>query len=183
MNAEIQSERDAFQVLLDYERRSLAHGSGLQPEEVPSGILRGVGYRVGNHRLLSSFEEVVEVVALPPVVPVPGAQDWLLGIVNVRGRLLPAIDLRQFLEGVRGVGQEGQRVIVAQQPGGDVVLVIDELYGQRSFDPGQTVPDDEPPEGRYVHFIRQRYRVGGERWGVFSLERLTHTPEFRQAAA
>lgn len=183
MTAASPSERDAFQILLDYQQRSLAYGSGLAGEVASPAVLRGVGYRVGSRRLLSSFEEVVEVIALPSVLPVPGAQAWLLGIVNLRGRLLPVIDLRQFLEGVHTARQDGQRVIVARQPGGDVVLVIDEIYGQRSFEQSLTVEDEEPPEGRYTHFVSQRYRVGGERWGVFSIDLLVRTPEFRQAAA
>jgi hypothetical protein len=69
--------------------------------------------------------------------PVPGAQPWMLGVANVRGTLLPVVDLKQFLEGERTVLHEGQRVLVVRQPGGDVAVTIDELYGQRSFVDGQ----------------------------------------------
>ena len=38
-------------------------------------------------------------------------------------------------------------------------------------------------DGRYTHFIERAYRVDAHTWGVFSLDRLARTPEFRQAAA
>jgi twitching motility protein PilI len=106
----------------------------------------------------------------------------MLGVANVRGTLLPVVDLKQFLEGERTVMHEGQRVLVVRQGGGNVAVLIDQLYGQRSFNDTQktSVADDD---SRYGHFVKQMYRVGDYDWGVFSMSMLTRTPEFRQAAA
>ena len=179
---------DAFEILLDYERRSLAHVAGLPEQLDAPGLWRGVGYRVGQRRLASGFDEVVEILPLPQVTPVPGAQPWMLGVANIRGNLLPTVDLKQFLEGERTVLHEGQRVLVVRQPGGDVAVAIDELFGQRSFLEEQMLQADELSasplaEGRYAHFVDRAYRQGDQAWGVFSLDRLARTPEFRQAAA
>lgn len=176
-----------FEILLDYERRSLAHVAGL-PEQIDApGLWRGVGYRIGKRRLASAFDEVVEILPMPQVTPVPGAQPWMLGVANIRGNLLPIVDLKQFLEGERTVMHESQRVLVVRQPGGDVAVTIDELFGQRSFVEEQKLPagDGEAlfAEGRYAHFVDRAYRTGGTDWAVFSLDRLARTPEFRQAAA
>lgn len=128
--------RSPFDILEDYERRSLAHATPLPERQFSADIWRGVGYRVGTRRLVSDFREVAEIVPMPPVTPVPGAQPWLLGVGNLRGNLFPVIDLKQFLEGRRTVLQEGQRVLIMRQSGGDVALTIDELYGQRSVRTG-----------------------------------------------
>jgi len=122
-------------------------------------------------------------VPMPPVTPVPCAQPWLLGVGNLRGNLFPVIDLKLFLEGARTVQQEGQRVLIMRQSGGDVALAIDELFGQRSFEPGQQVEAGVLAEGRYAHFVDRAFRADGHDWGVFSLSLLSRTPEFRQAAA
>ena len=107
----------------------------------------------------------------------------MLGVANIRGTLLPVVDLKQFLEGERTVLHERQRVLVMRQPGGDVAVTIDELYGQRSFVDAQGIAADTLSEGRYAHFIDRAYRMNDQDWGVFSFERLARTPEFRQAAA
>jgi twitching motility protein PilI len=177
-----------FEVLADYERRSLAHVVGLPEQLDAPGLWRGVGYRIGARRLASGFDEVREILPLPQVTPVPGAQPWMLGVANVRGNLLPIVDLKQFLEGERTVLHESQRVLLVRQPGGDVAVLIDELYGQRSFTEQQLIAAEQVAieqlaEGRYAHFIDRAYRLGDHPWGVFSLERLARTPEFRQAAA
>lgn len=126
--------RSPFDILEAYERRSLAHAVQLPERQFAQDLWRGVGYRVGQRRLVSDFREVVEIVPMPPVTPVPCAQPWLLGVGNLRGNLFPVVDLKYFLEGTRTVQQEGQRVLIMRQAGGDVALTIDELFGQRSFE-------------------------------------------------
>jgi len=175
--------RSPFDILEAYERRSLAHAVQLPERQFAQDVWRGVGYRVGNQRLVSDFREVVEIVPMPPVTPVPGAQPWLLGVGNLRGNLFPVVDLKYFLEGQRTVQQEGHRVLIMRQTGGDVALSIDELYGQRSFEASQQTDAGAIARGRYAHFVERAFNDGSHDWGVFSLSLLSRTPEFRQAAA
>ena len=108
----------SFDLLQDYEQRSLLHAPG-RPEMIEAaGHWRGVGYRLGKRRFVSSFDEIVEIITLPGVTPVPGANPWMLGVANVRGNLIPVVDLKQFLEGDRTVVHDGQRVLVIRQSGG-----------------------------------------------------------------
>ena len=173
----------AFALLTEYERRSLAHVVGLPEQLDAPGLWRGVGYRIGRRMLASAFDEVIEILPMPPVSAVPGAQPWMLGVANIRGSLLPIVDLKQFLEGERTVINENQRVLLVRQPGGDVAVTIDELFGQRTFLEEDEVSADRVAEGRYAHFVDRAYAHANATWGVFSLDRLGRTPEFRHAAA
>lgn len=171
----------SFDLLQDYEQRSLVHAPG-RPEMIEAaGHWRGVGYRLGKRRFVSSFDEIVEIITLPGVTPVPGANPWMLGVANVRGNLIPVVDLKQFLEGDRTVVHDGQRVLVIRQAGGNVAVLIDELYGQRTFNDTHRVELEEQYEGRYSNFVGQIYQLNDSQWGVFNMSLLTRTPEFRQA--
>ena len=120
----------------------------------------------------------------------PGAQPWLLGVANVRGNLLPIVDLKQFLEGERTVLHESQRVLLVRQPGGDVAVLIDELYGQRSFNEQQQVEPMPKPQRRSTR-RQAATRISSTgptasttiRGASSAWTRLARTPEFRQAAA
>ena len=173
----------AFARLHEYQTLSLAHVPGLPEESDVPGHWRGVGFGLGGRRLVTAFDEVVEIMRMPQITHVPGTQPWMLGVANVRGTLLPVVDLKQFLEGERTAMHEGQRVLVVRQSGGNVAVLIDQLYGQRSFNDSQKMPTAADRESRYGYFIKQVYRVGDNDWGVFSMSMLTRTPEFRQAAA
>lgn len=174
--------RPAMEQLAEYERLSLAHVAGTPQQSDAPGHWRGIGFRLGTRRLAAAFDEVVEILSMPQVTHVPGAQPWMLGVANVRGTLLPVVDLKQFLEGERTVIHEAQRILVVRQSGGNVAVLIDELFGQRSFNDAQIVSVADET-GRYGYFVKQMYRVDDFDWGVFSMSTLTRTPEFRQAAA
>jgi twitching motility protein PilI len=172
-----------FDVLADYEQRSLAHQPGTPEQIDAAGLWRGVGYRIGNHYLASMFGEVVEIITLPAITPVPGGQSWLLGVSNVRGSLLPVVDLKQYLEGERSVLHASQRALVLRQSGGNVAILIDELLGQRHFTDDDRCEAEAVAEGRYGEFVKQAYRWGDIVFGVLSVALLTRAPDFRQAAA
>ncbi len=88
----------------------------------------------------------------------------MLGVANVRGNLLPIVDLKQFLEGERTVLHESQRMLLVRQPGGDVAVLIDELLRpaqlqRAAADPRRPVGRGAVAEGRYAHFIDRAYRL------------------------
>jgi twitching motility protein PilI len=172
-----------FEVLLDYERRSLAHVAGM-PEQLESpGLWRGIGFRLGDVYLVSSISEVTEILRVPTVTPVPGTKAWLLGIANVRGNLLPLVHLRGLLEGERYKHADTARVLSIKQGGTSVGLIVDEVLGQRSF-----VDENKHESRTYLDspvnmLIEHEYSSGTTNWGVFSMTNLVKDPEFLQAAA
>ena len=173
-----------FARLQDYERRSIAHVAAAPEVSEEPGHWRAVAYRLGQHLLVSAVDQVIEITGIPPMTPVPRSQPWLLGVANSRGNLLPIVDLKLFIFGERTLIHDGQRMLVVQQPGGMVAVVVDELFGQRFFNDSQRVDGpDAFRDGRLGHFVAKAYAAAGKIWGVFDMDLLTRTPEFRQAAA
>jgi twitching motility protein PilI len=172
-----------FEVLADYERRSLAHVAGL-PEQIEApGLWRGIGFRVGIRHFVSVIAEVNEILTLPVLTPVPGTRSWLLGVANVRGNLVPVIDLRDFIEGDRSIPTEASRVLVVRQHGGSDGLLIDEVLGQRSFSDEQRADAIGEADERYRHFVGENLQLGDVLWGLFSMAALVRAAEFQQGSA
>ena len=161
-----------FEVLAEYERRSLAHAAGV-PEQIEAlGLWRGIGFRIDDRYFVSSIAEVNEILTMPAVTVVPGARSWLLGIANVRGNLVPAIDLRDFTGGGRSPTGDTTRLLLIRQHGGSAGLLVDEVLGQRSFS-----------EQQLSTTIGESIQLGDVLWGLFSMAALTRSAEFQQAAA
>lgn len=172
-----------FLVLADYEQRSLAHVAGL-PEQIDApGLWRGIAFRVAGKLMVSSIAEVNEILTYPTLTFVPGTRPWLLGVANVRGNLVPVIDLRGFVEGEKNTHNERSRVLVVKQQGGNVGLLVDEVLGQRSFvDENEVVGAVEEDE-RYRRYVPKQFDLGGVRYLNFSVHALVRDREFVQAAA
>ncbi|MGA8277767.1 MAG: chemotaxis protein CheW [Rhodanobacteraceae bacterium] len=183
MSTGVEQKLTPFDVLAAYERQSLAHVAGV-PERVETGVVwRGIGFRIGTRHLLSSIAEVNEILSLPELTPVPGTRPWLLGIGNVRGNLLPVVDLRGFIEGDLTSLTDNSRMLVVRDRADGCGLLIDEVLGQRSFseeERGRAIGEDDP---RYARFIGERLQLGGVDWGLFSMAALLRSTDFQQAAA
>ena len=154
----------------------------------------GVALRLAGEYFLVAREETREVLGLPPVMTrVPGAKPWLRGLANVRGQLLPIIDLRQFLgSGVTPTTRNTRLVVVNHRelPAG---LMVDEVLGFRRF-PEADFSGNAPPTivrcERYLAgaFRRDETRAGEaaggpEHWPVLSLRSLVESQPFQDAAA
>ncbi len=171
-----------FKVLFDYERLSLDHAANLPEQLEAAGIWRGIGFRIGEHRLAGNIADINEIMTVPSVTLIPGARPWLLGLANVRGNLVTLVDLRGFLDGHRTPINERSRVLVVRHAGSLVGLLVDELFGQKNFPDEQKVDREIDEASGIRQFVIQSYLQGEQVWSVFSLAGLIRAPEFSQAA-
>ena len=84
-----------------------------------------VRFRVADEAYAVSVLNVLEVANLGDVTPVPGAPIQILGVRNLRGKILPVIDLAALLGTRRS--QPAGRLLVAESEGRQAGLAIDEV--------------------------------------------------------
>ena len=172
-----------FELLQEIERRSRAvhadGGSGATPAEWV-----GVGFRIGEEQFLASREQVREVLMLPDATTrVPGANRWLLGIANLRGHLLPLIDVKLLLGSGRTTLRRTTRVISINHREVPAGLVVDEVLGFRRFMDHEFANEAAETIVRCDRFLGGTYQRGDESWPVFNLFDLVESNMFLQAAA
>ncbi len=123
---------DPYRLLLEMERRARQARLGPGEDGAPDLEWNGIAFRVGDLRLLTPREEIMEVLMPPEVTRVPGAQPWLRGITQLRGQLIPLTDLRAYLfDAPVPPGLSGTRVLVASHRQIPAGLIVDEVYGFR----------------------------------------------------
>ncbi len=173
---------DPFDLLLDLEKRCRANASRLPAAGDVEDKWVGVGFRVGEDKLIADMKEVGEILDVPEFTRVPGVKSWVVGIANVRGSLLPIMDLKGYVLGA-DMQQRGRgRLIVINYQGFDTGLLVDEVYGMRHF-----FDEDKSNEKPHVHknispYIKNMYSRDDESWPLFSFERVTKDERFFQAA-
>lgn len=90
------------------------------------GVLtRWVGFRVENQHYALDILRVQEVLASAEIEPVPGTPPAVMGVINLRGRIVTVVDLRRCL-GFAAASAEGPCcVIVAELEDEPVGLRVD----------------------------------------------------------
>jgi purine-binding chemotaxis protein CheW len=105
-----------------------------------------------NYGVESSF--VGEVFQLKEFTPLPGVPAFILGIVNVRGRILPVIDLKKFFSlPEKGLG-ELNRVIILQDEQMEFGILVDEVIGTKAIFPEELLPVPSSVTGIIEKYIK-----------------------------
>src|SRR3954447_1489794 len=183
--ATLRSLRDKpFELLRELERLARVVLSGQGRDAANEREWVGVAFRMSAENFLVARDETREVLGFPAsITRVPGAKPWIRGIANVRGQLLPIVDLRAFLGGGVTSVTRSSRVLVANHLEVPAGLLVDEVQGFRRFadnEVGVTVP---PTIIRCERYLAGAFRRGADGFPVFSLRSLLESTEFVQAAA
>jgi purine-binding chemotaxis protein CheW len=89
--------------------------------------LGGQHYGVG----ISDVNQIIRAVA---PTPIPGMHGAIEGIINLRGRIIPVIDLRPKLGLAAGEATRDSRIVVVNIDGHDIGLYVDAVSEVLSID-------------------------------------------------
>lgn len=157
------SLRDTIEAL----RRSVSaviDGSAVAQSAPEIDENRRHGFRVGRTPLLHELARDVELTELMPAYSLPNTAHWCLGLINLRGRLIPVYDLKPLLEGALPDTARPKLLISGS---GDLAagLVIDDTPAPVIVEPGRLVPDaDRAVPAVLRGATRGVYRMAGEAW-------------------
>ena len=181
----LRSLRDRpFELLKELEKRSRNPAAGAAAEAAGGREWVGIAFRMGGETFLVAREETREVLGYPAAVTrIPGAKSWVKGLANVRGQLLPMLDLRQFLGSGAAVIGRNTRVVVINSRDIPAGLVVDEVLGFRRFGEAEFDAEAPPTVIRCDSYLAGAFRRGGEVWPVLSLRSLVESQSFLQAAS
>lgn len=138
-----------------------------------------VGFQVGDSRFLVSLDETREIFPLPQkLASVPNSQQWVLGIIGIRGELLPVLDLQNFMDHKPTLPSKASRVIMMNNTLCSAGLLVDEIYGLQHFDVMPETTDTK--ESSYIHGSVLHEET---RWHVISFNHLANDERFMNVAA
>lgn len=101
-----------------------------------------LSFRLGERAYAMPCLQILEIVPLTTLEPVPGAPDYVAGQLDYRGRIVPVIDLRQLVAGEACRAVLSTRIIIVKQTAADAVLPAIGLVAERvtetiTMDPGE----------------------------------------------
>ncbi len=181
MNFEPQNQAEIIQLLQQMEAYSREHAAPLPLEEEIESVWSGIGFRIGKHRFVAPMEHVREIMKYPPVSQVPGSKEWVRGIANIRGNLLPIFDLQGFLSSVITPVRRETRILAIARDKLNAGLIVDEIYGMKYFDQQRFDPRMQY-DVQWHKYMQGGYDVNEGSWVVFNLNRLIENSDFLNVA-
>jgi twitching motility protein PilI len=174
---------DPISILRDMEIRAKGGASVLPRAQAPGEVWRGIGFSVGEQRLVASMSDISEVMHCPKLARVPGAKDWLMGIANLRGNLLPVVNLSGFLCNKMSPLTKDSRALIIKQDEILSGLVVDQVFGVKHFLDEHRLAEAQASEEWLAPYVDGDFQIADERWKIFDVHALIGAPAFMQVAA
>lgn len=102
-----------------------------------------VVFRLGNEEYAVSISQVKEIVSYGGATRLPNTPEYLEGIINLRGNVIPVINLAKQFGMARG-NEKGTQVVIVEAAGREVGVVVDVVsevlrIDSSAIEPAQTV--------------------------------------------
>lgn len=90
-------------------------------------ILQLVSFKIGEEEFGVDILKVQEIIRMLQITKVPNAPSFVEGVVNLRGKVIPIIDLRSRLNMIKKESDSKTRIIVVEIEGKIVGFIVDEV--------------------------------------------------------
>ena len=177
------STQSPFSWLQELERRTKQRAKGLPRQQKVESLWRGIAFRLGNAYLITSINQIREILPYPnQLAKVPGAKTWIKGLANIRGLLLPVIDLNACLEGSAISINNRSRMLLINQANISAGLLVDEVLGIKHLPEHQRDLDTPCKQTWIAPFAKGIFSYQEITWTVFDMQALAGNHQFLNAA-
>ncbi len=163
--------------------RSRSHKASLPEHDVRgTSFWSGVSFSLSGVDYLAALDEIAEIIPIPETTKVPGVKPWLKGVANLRGVLLTLIDLQEFLGRSTSRNVLRQRVLVLDQRGSYLGLIVDEVTGMQHFDKTDLVEKGLTADAAVASYVVGAFEREQGLWRIFGMKELAESAAIHQIA-
>jgi twitching motility protein PilI len=167
-----------YEILKQLDARCRRNSSGLPVANADNEDWLGIGFAISGMPLLAKMEDVTEILPVPATIRVPGVKPWVLGLANIRGSLMPVLDMNGYLYGKPSKIRKESRILIINRQALVACLVVDEVFGLRRFKPEEHRQEVTPDTGTLGDYLSGLFVDQVRSWNVFSVEKLIRTEQF-----
>lgn len=143
---------------------------------------RWVTFRLADEAYGVNVMQVQEVLRVPEIAPVPGAPDYVLGIVNLRGTVVTVIDTRKRFGLAPKDADDATRIVIVEAHGEVVGILVDNVAEVVELPPGGIEPAPNVGSEKNSKFIQGVYSRDGQLLILVDLNKLLTDAEWAEVA-
>lgn len=128
----------------------------VQGKELGEELLQLVTFRLGNEEFAIDILQVQEINRMVEITTVPKSPSFVEGVINLRGKVIPIIDLRKKLSLNVSEYTKDSRIVVVVLDNKVIGLIVDSVYEVLRL-PEKTI---EPPPPIVAGGIDSQYIQG-----------------------
>ena len=145
----------------------------MNPRDTSAAPRQLVSFRLGEEEYAVDILCVQEIIRLARITPVPNAPAFVVGVLNLRGRVIPVLSLRQCLGMERGSPTGKTRILVADVPPSTLGFAVDSVSEVIRVPLEDIEPAPPPgPGARLEPYVQGVAKLDGRLLMILDLARL-----------
>lgn len=115
-----------------------------------------VGFKLKEEEFAFDIMKVIEIIKLKEITNVPTAPDFIEGVINLRGKIIPIIDLRKRFNVEIEERDKKYRIIIVELGKQNIGIVVDEVTKVLTVTDDQLLPVPKTVNqagGKYIESI------------------------------
>src|SRR5499427_8825822 len=142
--------------------------------------LQVVGFRIGQETFGVRIGSVREIVRVPEITSVPNAQETIEGVINLRGKIIPVVDLRKRFGQVEITADKKNRILVVELDNKLVGLIVNSASEVLKIPPSEIeTPGNVFAEGE-SSYVTGVGKLKGLLIILLDISKLLQRPEFKR---
>lgn len=139
-----------------------------------------VGFRIGNETYGVRIASVREIVRVPEITKVPNAPDIIEGVINLRGKIIPVMDLRKRFGNSAVQPDKKNRILVVELDNKLLGLMVSSASEVLKIPPSEIEsPGTVFAEGE-SSYVTGVGKLKGRLIILLDIARLLRQPEFKK---
>jgi len=142
--------------------------------------LQVVGFRIGNETFGVRIGSVREIVRVPEITAVPSAPETIEGVINLRGKIIPVMDLRKRFGQAEIQPDKKNRIVVVELENKLVGLIVNAASEVLKISPSEI----EPPGNVFAEgessYVTGVGKLKGRLIILLDIAKLLHRPDFKR---
>ena len=149
-------------------------------ERVIEKDLQVVGFRIGDETFGVRIGSVREIVRVPEITAVPNAPDTIEGVINLRGKIIPVMDLRKRFGQADVQHDKKNRILVVELDGKLVGLIVNSASEVLKIPPSEIeAPGSVFADGE-SGYVTGVGKLSGRLIILLDISKLLHRPELKR---
>jgi purine-binding chemotaxis protein CheW len=141
--------------------------------------LQVVGFRIGNETFGVRIGSVREIVRVPEITAVPSAPETVEGVINLRGKIIPVMDLRKRFGQSDVKPDKKNRILVVELENKLVGLIVNAASEVLKISPGEIeAPGNLFAEGE-SGYVTGVGKLKGRLIILLDIAKLLQRPDFK----
>ncbi len=138
-----------------------------------------VGFRIGNETYGVRIGSVREIVRVPEITSVPNAPETIEGVINLRGKIIPVMDLRKRFGDKNVASDKRNRILVVELENKLLGLIVSSASEVLKIPPSEIAsPGTVFAEGE-SSYVTGVGKLKGRLIIILDIARLLRQPEFK----